>query len=139
MTMMIELPRLRRLVDEQLAIIRDPARREALRSRLVEPWREEREWDYGEQGERYPCWVVAAAPERGVILVYCEQGFGPEMPWGFLYTDADEASLGMDAQWNWYLEEAFVRAGLWPGGGGLEEEYHLPPGERFPAGRDPEA
>lgn len=136
---MIELPQLKRLVDEQLAIIRDPARREALRSRLVEPWREERAWDYGEEGERYPCWVVAAAPERGVILAYCEQGFGPEMPWGFLYTDAPgAATLGMDAQWSWYLEEAFVRAGLWPGGG-LDEAYHLPPEQRFPAGRDPAA
>jgi hypothetical protein len=127
------------LVAAQLAIIRDPARREALRARLVEPWREEREWDYGQPGERYPYWVVAAAPEHGIILVHCEQGFGPDMPWGFLITDDPELeSLGMDAQWNWYLEEGFVRAGLWPGGADRDEPFHLPPEKRF-AGGGPDA
>ncbi|MBV9108833.1 MAG: hypothetical protein JO306_05475 [Gemmatimonadetes bacterium] len=135
---MIDRPALDALVAAQLAMIRDPARREALRARMVEPWVEEREWDYGEPGERYPYWVVAAAPERWIILVHCEQGFGPDRPWGFLPVGEPEtASLGMDAQWNWYLEEAFVRAGLWPGGAERDEAFHLPPEKRFAGGDGP--
>ena len=42
-------------------------------------------------------------------------------------------SLGNDAQWNWYLEEAFVAGGLWKGPvkPGLLEAFHLSPEERF--------
>jgi hypothetical protein len=108
-------------VARELATVRDVARRDALRAMLLaEPRQEERDWSYGAPGERFPYWVVAEAPERGIILVYCEQGFGPEFPWGFLFIDAPGdvtrygRTLGMDAQWSWYLEEAFVRSGLWP-------------------------
>jgi len=100
----------------------------------VPPRVEEREWDYGWAGQRYAYWVVAEA--RGIVLVYAEEGFGPEFPWGVLFTGNPE-SLGNDAQWNWYLEEAFVRSGLWTGSTkpGMEEAYHLSPEQRF--GRTP--
>jgi len=134
----VDSERVKALVAQELSTVSDPYRREALGALLLpEPRHEERDWDYGAPGERYPYWVVAEAPERGIILVYCEQGFGPEFPWGFLFTDPtgqlapEELTLGMDAQWNWYLEEAFVRSGLWPGPLGLDEPLHLPPEERF--------
>ena len=143
---MADSEHIRSLVAEQLAMVSDAGRREALRALLLaEPRREEREWDYGDPGERFQYWVVAEAPERGIILVYCKQGFGPEFPWGFLFTDAagqleaEELTLGMDAQWNWYLEEAFVRSGLWPGRLGLDEPLQLPPEERFGRRLRPEA
>ncbi|HWZ58101.1 MAG TPA: hypothetical protein VNW46_03920 [Gemmatimonadaceae bacterium] len=121
------------LVDAQLALMTDGARRDALTRLLVPPHAQERAWDYGAPGERYPYWVVAEAPERGMILVYSDRGFGPEMPWGFLFTDApDFATLGMDSQWGWYLEEAFVNSGLWEGETGVDEAYHLSPQDRFP-------
>jgi hypothetical protein len=107
---------IRTLVAQQLATIRDPARREALTSLLVEPRAEEREWDYGAPEQQYPYWVVAEAQSRAVILVYCEHGFGPQSPWGFLFTDKPEfATLGMDSQWDRSLEGAFNRSGLWSG------------------------
>jgi hypothetical protein len=135
---MADLEEVRGLVAQQLATVSDAGRRDALRALLLaEPRREERTWSYGAPGERIPYWVVAEAPERGIILAYCEQGFGPEFPWGFLFLDAPGEvthygrTLGMDAQWNWYLEEAFVRSGLWPGELGPDEPLHLPPEERF--------
>ena len=136
-----DLERVKALVARELALVADPARREALRAILVEPRLEEQEWDYGAPGERYPYWVVAEAPARGTVLGYCEQGFGPEFPWGFLFTDdPDFTSLGMDSQWNWYLEEAFVRSGLWSGQTSVDEPWKLPPAERFgAAGSRPDA
>src|SRR5690349_13466928 len=99
---MREADRIRALAAAQVAIVANPARREALRRYLLaEPRREVRDWDYGAPGERYPYWVVAEAPEQHILLVYCEQGFCPESPWGFLFDggSAEEQTLGMDSQW----------------------------------------
>jgi len=130
----VDAERIRALVAAELAIVQDAARRTALEALLVEPRREARDWDYGQPDERYPYWVVAEALGPGVILVHCEHGFGPGMPWGFLFTgEPGLGSLGMDSQWGWYLEEAFVRSGLWTGPVGPpdEEAFHLSPAKRF--------
>jgi len=113
---MIGSDEVKALVARQAAVVADATRREALRGILLPvPRREERDWEYGEAGERFPYWVVAESPARGIILVYCEQGFGPESPWGFLFVDAPteaERTLGMDSQWHRNLEGAFVHSGL---------------------------
>lgn len=131
------------LVAEQVEMIADTRRRDALRSLLLpEPRREVRDWDYGASGVRYPYWVVAESVERGIILVHCSEGFGPEFPWGFLFTgapaNAERMTLGMDSQWSWYLEEAFVRSGPWPGRTSQIEPFDLPPSERFARRPPPE-
>jgi len=119
-------------VKAELALIDDPRRAESLKAILVEPRQEVRDWDYGVPGTRYPYWVVAESHDRGILLVYCEHGFGPEMPWGFLLADnPEEITLGMDSQWGWYLEEAFIRSGLWDGFSNEDEAWHRPPDERF--------
>lgn len=130
---MVTLEQVNRLTAEQIQIIDRADRRDALKRLLVSPRQEIRDWDYGAPGERYPYWVVAESIAGGTILVYCDQGFGPSMPWGFLLTnDPDEVTLGMDAQWNWYLEEAFIRSGLWPHGLVAGDAILLPPERRFP-------
>jgi hypothetical protein len=136
---MSDIERVQALVARELALVTDPPRRAALERLLVAPRQEERDWDYGAPGERYPYLVVAEAPAEGVVLVYCERGFGPEFPWGFLFTDDPEsASLGMDAQWNWYLEEAFIRSGLWKGELHPYESWRLSPEQRFPSASRPD-
>lgn len=109
----MERDRIRGLVAHQLTMIAEPARRSALASILTEPRAEEGEWDYGVPGQHHPYWVVAE--DAGVVLVYCEHGFGPERPWGFLYTGEPEYTLGMDSQWTRSMEEAFIHSGLWSG------------------------
>lgn len=135
------LTHIRRLVAEQLAMIENVQRRNALAQVLLaEPRLEDREWNYGALGQRYSYWVVAEAPEHKTILVYCDKGFGPEFPWGFLLTNEPHPqTLGMDSQWNWYLEEAFVRSALWNGPIGPDEPFDLPPEERFNLPSGPEA
>ena len=122
------------LLTMQLGLIEDPLRRSALESILVTPREEHRDWDYGLPDQRFPYWVVAEEPSRHIILVYCGHGFGPRFPWGFLFTDEPNfVTLGMDSQWCWYLEEAFVRSGLWTGSvkPGTEEAFHIPPEGRL--------
>ena len=129
---MEEADRIQDLVAKELGLIEDSQRAASLRTLLVTPRRDEREWDYGEPGTHYPYWIVAEACDRRILLVYCEHGFGPAMPWGFLFTnDPDAATLGMDSQWSWYLEKAFVRSGLWQGTIRESEPWNLPPDERF--------
>ena len=127
---MIDVLSVKALVSHQLAIIENPERREALLRLLTEPVLEHRAWQYGPVPQRFPCWVVGRAPAEGLAFVYCEHGFGPAFPWGCV--EDDSGGLGMDAQWNWYLEEAFVQSGLWPGPVLASEPYHSPPEKRFP-------
>ena len=62
---MVDRDHVQHLVAEQLAIFHDPTRRAAFVPYLLaEPRLEEREWDYGEPGERYPYWVIAEAPAQ---------------------------------------------------------------------------
>jgi hypothetical protein len=102
---MIGIDQIRELLSAELARIQDVDRREALRSLLVEPTVEMREWDYGEPGERFPCWIVAVVPDYEVKLAYCDQGFGPADPWGAVFVP--ETSIGMDSQWHATLDDVF--------------------------------
>jgi hypothetical protein len=100
---------------ESLAIaevgrIGDPARRARASALLTRPAVQSIEWDYGVPGERLDCWVVGARRDGRVMVVYCDAGFGPERPWGFVHPDEDSA--GMASQWHASLEEALAAAGM---------------------------
>ncbi|MBW3623817.1 MAG: hypothetical protein KY468_10470 [Armatimonadetes bacterium] len=122
---MLTSAQLKQLIEEELSHIIDTQRREALRSVRVNPSLEYRDWNYGHEGEQFPCWVVSNAPGRSVVLVFCEYGFGPESPWGALHPSD---SLGMDAQWFSSLDDAFIVSGLWDG--------PVPNGYEVPGPRD---
>ncbi len=120
------------LVRDELARVGDPNRRSALEALLQSPARLSLAWDYGKEGERFDCWQVGCSPERGVLLVYCERGFGPAFPWGVVF--GEEGSMGMDSQWHSGLEDAAVFAGLLPAPAGYEA-----PGPRYADGDAPSA
>src|SRR5687767_14262830 len=101
---------IRGLVETELATVAEGARREWLRGMLVSPRRLQLEWGYGRPGERLECWLVGQSPDGRVRLVYCERGFGPTYPWGFV--NADDDYMGMDCQWHASLEHAAIGAGL---------------------------
>lgn len=112
---MISAGQVRELVETELSRIGDAERRESLRAMLVEPHVEIRDWEYGESDERFPCWIVAEAPQIDVKLAYCESGFGPESPWGAVFVS--DPSLGMDSQWHRTLDgvfQSFVWRRLYP-------------------------
>jgi hypothetical protein len=116
------------LVEAELARVADPARRGDLRALLQPPARVSLAWDYGHADERFDCWLVGRSlyPERPVLLVYCDRGFGPDDPWGFVF--ADEGSIGMDCQWHSGLEDAAIVAGLLPAPAGYQVPGPRPPG-----------
>lgn len=98
------------LRNAELGRIRDPARRARAAAILTKPGLRSIGWDYGVPGERIDCWVVGLRSDGQVAIVYCEAGFGPELPWGFVSPEADSA--GSDSQWHASLEEALVAAGV---------------------------
>ena len=114
------------LVAGELARVGDPTRRSSLRALLQHPARLSLAWDYGQLDERFNCWQVGCSPDRRVLLVYCERGFGPDFPWGFVF--ADEGSMGMDSQWHSGLADAAIVAGLLPAPAGYEVPGPRPTG-----------
>lgn len=75
---------------------------------------EDRPWDYGEEGETFPCWIVLAHPPSNTAVAYCSQGFGPETPWGLLFI-AELHNMGMDCDWFVSLEDALRQSPAWEG------------------------
>ena len=91
------------LVESHMEHITDSVVYDALKSLLVEPFLQERKWDYDDI--TYTCWVVADDPKSDTRYAYCEEGFGPVIPWGILSISGHE--MGMDSSWFQSLERAF--------------------------------
>jgi hypothetical protein len=98
------------IVARELAAIADPVVREALRVRLRPPERHLRDWDYGADGQQFPCWTVVSDPASDTAIVYSQHGFGPESPWGLV--PLSRLWFGMDSGWFLRLEDAFVESHL---------------------------
>jgi hypothetical protein len=98
------------LVARELAAIEDAAVREGLGAWLTTPGPHVRAWEYGAEGEAYPCWTVAADPARDYGIVYSEHGHGPEFPWGLV--TLSQLWYGMDCGWFAHLEDAFADSWL---------------------------
>jgi hypothetical protein len=119
-------PAITSLIDGELARIGDPARRGSLQALLQQPARLRLAWDYGQEDEHFDCWQVGQSPDRRVLLMYCDRGFGSEFPWGFV--DADQGSMGLDSQWHSGLEDAAIVAGLLPAPAGYQVPGPRPTG-----------
>ncbi|MEO8139983.1 MAG: hypothetical protein ABI742_10065 [Gemmatimonadota bacterium] len=101
----------RALVETELARMPDALLREALRTLLVEPQLQQRDFPEGPPGARYPTWLVAQSRDFPIGLAYSELGFGPSTPWG--YVSVNHLSLGDHSQWHATLDGAFKASGIW--------------------------
>ncbi len=106
---------LNRLLDRELASVRDPAMLELIRTLRVEPYVVERDWDYGDPGKQYPCWTVFEHRPSNTGVAYCEQGFGPAYPWGLVFLSGSYMNIGMDSGWFATLEDAVRGSMAWEG------------------------
>ena len=78
---------------------------------LVEPHLVLHDWDDGEPGQQYPCWMVLVDPKTGTKIAYCEYGFGPACPWGLVGPVArPRPSIGMDCAWYTRLLDAYFES-----------------------------
>jgi hypothetical protein len=101
--MPVDAELLKSLIERELAHVSDERVLAHIRSLLVEPKCVHLDWDYGQPGERYPCWEVLNAH-----IVYCESGFGPRCPWGLVLLGGEELpSMGMDSGWFPTFMEAY--------------------------------
>jgi hypothetical protein len=94
-------------LEAELASFGDPERRDEFRTLLCTPVVERRCWDWNDD-RPVEVYIFARSP-GSPILFACANG-GYDDPWG-LITEGD-LSLGMDAQWYLYLEDAFIDSGI---------------------------
>jgi hypothetical protein len=99
--MAIQPAAIKAAIQDELSSLRDPRVRAHIERLLVEPKPILRAWDYGQPGEKFLCWTVLEHPFTGTAVAYCEQGFGPQCPWGLVFLNGDERrlSIGMDSGW----------------------------------------
>jgi hypothetical protein len=98
------------LATAELERVSDPDCRERLTRILVEPAFVPLAWEYGALGATRLCCVVARLEDGDRAVVYCEDGFGPQEPWGAV--SLGEASMGDDDQWHASLYDAAVSLGI---------------------------
>ena len=108
--------RLEEIVSAQIESIEQPELVACLERRLVPPRLEHRGWDYGEDGQTYPCWICVEDRATNTAIAFCEEGFGPTDPWGLLFIEGEHTSMGMDSSWFPSLEEAVRDSMFWDGG-----------------------
>lgn len=96
------------IVQDQMMKIKDPFVKSALEEILIEPCIHIREWDYGTNGEEFECWTIAVDHFADTSLIYCEYGFGPECPWGLVFSSMSH--FGMDSSWFTSLEDCFLES-----------------------------
>jgi hypothetical protein len=103
-----------RLFEKEVARITQPDLLELIKRLRVPTRCEERPWDYGNEDEAYPCWIVLDHPESNTCIAYCEHGFGPRCPWGLLWI-TKHLNIGMDSGWFVTLEDAVRESMAWEG------------------------
>lgn len=102
------------MVEKELTKIDDARVRDRIRRFLVRPYAVDGEWDYGKEGQTYVCWIFLEHPESETGIAYCEEGFGPAMPWGLIWTRSSLGyRIGMDSGWYESLFEAFRESRAW--------------------------
>ncbi len=66
---------------------------------------EMRVWDWSAESLSFPTWVVAESERYDYGIVYSDNGFGPDSPWGLVFSS--DSNFGADYSWFSELEAAF--------------------------------
>ncbi len=88
---------IKQLIQKELDKITDPIVRGGIEKVLVEPTSHIRKWDYSTTNESFICWVIATDILTDTSIIYCKEGFGPETPWGLVFSSV--RYFGMDSGW----------------------------------------
>ena len=94
----------------EMARFSDPLLAAALQPFLIAPRMEPRTWDWSTEALEFPTWVVAESQRYDYGIVYAENGFGPDSPWGLVFSS--HKNFGADYCWYTSLQAAFVDSRL---------------------------
>jgi hypothetical protein len=109
--MAITADTMKMLVENELQRVSDSRVIAHIQGLLVEPHVVLHDWDYGEPGQQYPCWMVLDDPKTRAKIAYCEYGFGPSHPWGLVGpVSTPRPSIGMDCAWYTRLLAAYFES-----------------------------
>jgi len=100
--MAIDAHYLRNLIQDEVTTLSDTRVVAQIKKLFVEPRVVLRNWDYGERGQQYPCWIVLDDPAQPYsAIAFCEFGFGPTCPWGLISSGdtVSDLAMGMDSGW----------------------------------------
>lgn len=113
--MPIEAREITAILEKEMQRFAVAAQREKVRALLVTPRCEDRNWDYGEVGQTYPCWIVAQHTPSNTAIAYSKHGFGPTNPWGLLSlcSSGPRSSMGMDSSWFPHFDECVKESFAW--------------------------
>jgi hypothetical protein len=65
-------------------------------------------WAYGKPGEQFPGFLVLNHAASGTGIAYCQHGFGPQSPWGLIFTDRESPpSIGTEGWYPRFLNAYF--------------------------------
>lgn len=110
--MSVDASTLKNLIASELVNLTDQRIIDHIRAHLVEPSPERRDWDYGEPGKQYLCWIVFRHAHSNLGIAYCEHGFGPRSPWGMLSIggEGNPRSMGQDSAWYTTFVETYFNS-----------------------------
>ena len=101
---------LKNKIEAEMATVSDARVTAHIRRMLVEPHAVLRDWEYGEPGRRYLCWMVLKDGRSGGEIAYCEFGFGPRSPWGLVSSGPEHRGMGEDSGWFATFLDAFFES-----------------------------
>ena len=106
----MDLNAIKNLLDFEIAQIVDSTRRSIALALLIPPKNLSLAWEYGSPGDRFDCWLIGKSCDDKTGFVFCQEGFGPSYPWGFVALDNE--SMGSDDRWYAGLEDTLIGVGI---------------------------
>jgi hypothetical protein len=113
-----ELARLKKLVEEEVQLVRDTNRRAALHAAILHPMLTVLRSDEQRGPEKVPCWIVSRFVDHVAALMWCPQVLDAANPWCFM--NFNRGVVDRDVKGYASLDAAFINSGMWKG--------PLPPG-----------
>jgi hypothetical protein len=88
-------------VKSELLAFSDTLIKPVIEALLIAPRPILRSWDYGQPDQQFVCWQILEDPDVGTGIAFCEEGFGPNFPWGLVSLGESDtrSSMGMDSAW----------------------------------------
>ena len=93
-------------VSNQIDLIKDAALVNKINNYLVEPTQHLAIWDYCENEDKYPVWLILKSVDNDTAIIYSEYGFD-FWNWGLIRLSDQPFHFGPDSGWFSSLKEAF--------------------------------